>query len=106
MTAIQEFTPDGDLIFLWDAYEQIPDYIPYTELENLTGSSFRYPHMNAIDIDDDGNILLSCRHLSTVFKIERNTGNILWELGGHNSDFTFANDPLDGFRNQHDVRSL
>jgi hypothetical protein len=104
--AIQEFTPEGDLIFLWDAYIEIPDYLPYTELEDLTSGGFRYPHMNAIDIDDDGNILLSCRHLSTVFKLDRSTGEIIWELGGHNSDFTFVNDPLDGFRNQHDVRNL
>lgn len=106
VTAIQEFTPEGDLIFLWDAYNEIADHIPFTELENITGNSFRYPHMNAIDIDDDGNILVSCRHLSSVIKIDRNTGDIIWELGGHYNDFTFVNDPLNGFRNQHDIRAL
>ena len=106
VTAIQEFTPNGELIFLWDALEQIDEYLPYLELDDPRSDGFRFPHMNAVDIDDDGHILLSCRHLSTVFKINRKTGEIIWRLGGEFSDFTFVNDPLNGFRNQHDIRNL
>lgn len=101
---VQEFTPNHELILnvpAWDLYD-----IADTQLENLTGGSFRFPHLNAIDVDDDGNILVSARHMSEVTKLNRTTGEIIWRLGGAHSDFTFVNDELDGFRNQHDIRSL
>ncbi len=62
--------------------------------------------MNAIDFDDDGQILLSSRLLSEVTKIDKNTGEIIWRLGGNHSDYTFVNDELNGFRNQHAISSL
>ena len=38
--------------------------------------------MNAVSIDDDGNLLLSARHTSAVYKIDRRTGTVVWRLGG------------------------
>ncbi|MHC4657344.1 MAG: aryl-sulfate sulfotransferase, partial [Planctomycetota bacterium] len=40
-----------------------------------------------------------------VTKINSDTGEIIWRLSGAHSDFTFVNDPLNGFRNQHAIRS-
>ena len=109
-TGIQEFTPEGDMIFQWRALDHFDpnDMIGYVESGQAdpTSDSFRFTHMNAIDIDYDGHILLSSRHLSEVTKINRQTGEIIWRLGGANSDFAFVNDELDGFRMQHDIRSL
>ena len=105
--AIQEFTPDHELIFQWRAWDYFDIRDSYVPGENdLTGGYIRFPHMNAIDIDDDGHILLSSRHLSEVTKINRQTGEIIWRLGGENNEFEFANDPLNGFENQHDIRVL
>jgi len=104
-SAIQEFTAAGDLIFQWRAWDHI-NILDEQEFINLTSSSFDYPHMNAIDVDTDGNILLSSRNTSEITKIDRNTGAIIWRLGGVRSSFTFPNDPLDGPRNQHAVRMV
>lgn len=104
---IQEFTPEHELIFQWRAWDHFDIADTYVPSENeLTGSYIRFPHMNAIDIDDDGNIVLSSRHLSEVTKINRQTGEIIWRLGGPKNQFTFINDPLNGPENQHDVRAL
>ena len=103
-TMIQEFTPEGDLIFQWRAWDHLD--IRDVHLDNISGSSIRFPHMNAIDFDDDGQILLSCRHLSEIIKIDIHTGEIIWRLGGNHSDYAFINDPLNGFRNQHSIRAL
>ena len=62
--------------------------------------------MNSIDVDTDGNILLSSRNTSECTKIDRNTGDIIWRLGGLGSSFTFPNDPLNGPRNQHAFRMV
>jgi hypothetical protein len=105
-TAIQEFTPQHEKIFEWRAWDHFADVIQFLQLDDPKGSSMRFPHMNAIDIDEDGHILLSSRHLSEVTKINRQTGEIIWRLGGPKNQFTFLNDPLDGFRNQHDIRVL
>jgi len=106
-TCIQEFTAADDLIFQWRAWDNFDiRSIGPEHVENVRNSSVRFPHMNAIDIDDDGHILVSSRHLSEVTKINRQTGQILWRLGGPHSDFVFVNDPLDGFSCQHDVRAL
>lgn len=101
-TVIQGFTPAHEMVFQWRAWD---NYHPAdVHLDNPRGGSFRFPHMNAIQLDRDGHILLSCRHLSEVTKIHRQTGQIIWRLGGgKNSDFVFVNDPLNGFRNQHAI---
>lgn len=103
-TVIQEFTPAGELIFQWRAWDNFD--IRDVEWSDIRSHNIRFPHMNAIDIDDDGHILLSSRHLSEVTKINRVTGEILWRLGGAHNEFTFVNDPLKGFRCQHAIRTL
>jgi hypothetical protein len=105
-TVLQEFTPAGEMILLfraWDNYA-VSDIEPI--VEDPTAAMVRFPHMNAVDVDDDGHFLVSCRHLSEVTKIHRDAGQIVWRLGGAHSNFTFVKDPLNGFRNQHSVVAL
>jgi len=102
---LQAFTAAGDLIFQWRAF----DYIDIRDQQGFidpASSSFDFPHMNAIDIDTDGNLLLSSRSTSEVTKINRDTGEIIWRLGGAHNQFTYVNDPLSGTRNQHSVRMV
>jgi hypothetical protein len=61
-----------------------------------------YFHLNSIDIDRDGHLLISARHTSTVYKIHRHTGEIIWRLGGKRSDWRV--DRAAAFSFQHDVR--
>ena len=98
---IQGFDNNGSLIFNWNSC----DYVHPSEAYgfNYNVNNFDYFHMNAVEIDDDGNILCSGRHINTIVKIDRATGQVLWRLGGINSDFTFVNDI--GFSGQHDIRS-
>jgi len=107
-TCIQEFTADDQLIFIWRAWDHFD--ILDLELEVLSSSHIRFPHMNAIFSDYDGHILLSSRHLSEISKIHRQTGEFIWRMSGTpdspNNDFQFMDDPLNGFRNQHAIRSI
>jgi hypothetical protein len=61
-----------------------------------------YFHLNSIDIDRDGNLLISARHTSAVYKIDRRTGYVIWRLGGKKNDWYF--DRGASFAFQHDVR--
>jgi len=105
-TVLQEFTATGDLILQfrgWDHFD-IRDLEP--SVDNPLGGSMSFPHMNAIDVDTDDHLLLSSRNISEVTKIDRDTGRVIWRLGGARSSFTFVDDPLNGFRNQHDISAL
>lgn len=67
-----------------------------------------YVHVNSIQrLEPSGDILVSARHLDTVFIIDRKTGDIKWTLGGKFSRVTpnrVAGDPRGGFSHQHYVR--
>ena len=104
-SGIQEFTADDDCIFQWWATENGLDPADAEVVDNTSGS-FRFPHMNSIDIDEDGHIILSCRNLSEVIKIHRQTGEKIWRLGGAHNQFAFIDDPLNGQKNQHAARAL
>lgn len=95
-TAVQGFTPDGDLVFQWRAWDHL----------DIRISGLDFTHMNAVEVDTDGNLLVSSRYLWEVTKVNRDTGDIIWRLGGGNSSFTFVNDPLNGFAAQHFVSAL
>ena len=41
-----------------------------------------YDHPNAIGFDRDGNYIVSWRNLGQVTKIDAQTGQVLWRLGG------------------------
>jgi hypothetical protein len=65
---------------------------------------YDYFHVNSIDVDSDGDLLVSARNTWTVYKISRRTGKIIWRLGGDRSNFTQG--PGARFAWQHDVRRL
>lgn len=50
--------------------------------------------------------MVSMRHLSQVIKIDSQSGDIIWKLGGVDGDFAFEADPLGGFSLQHAIREL
>lgn len=99
-SVVQGFTPTGELIFQWRPWDNY-------DIRDLPGGyTTDFPHMNAIDVDADGNLVVSARHLSEVTKINRDTGEIIWRLGGVHSSFNFVNDPLNGTSFQHAVSAL
>lgn len=102
---IQGFTSGGELVFQWRAWDHL-DVRDQQQFIDITASGFDFPHMNAIDVDTDGHILLSSRNTSEITKINRDTGEIIWRLGGAHNQFTFVNDALGGPRNQHAVRMV
>ena len=102
---LQGFSAAGELIFQWRAWDHF-DILDQQAFIDLTGTGFDFPHVNAIDIDTDGNLLLSSRSTSEITKINRDNGDIIWRLGGGHSQLTFPNDPLNGPRNQHSIRMV
>ncbi|MCB0726956.1 MAG: aryl-sulfate sulfotransferase [Ignavibacteriae bacterium] len=100
---IQELDPDRNVVFQWRSW----DHFQITDANHidLTDSLIDYVHGNAVEPDDDGNIMMSCRHMSEITKISRTTGDIIWRFGGINNEFTILNDSVE-FTYQHDIRRI
>ncbi|GAA6043050.1 hypothetical protein JCM8097_005133 [Rhodosporidiobolus ruineniae] len=95
----------GDLLFEWHALEHIPVQETFYELRPGAGREeqpFDAHHLNSVQRDDAGNFLISLRGSSTVYYIDRSTGNILWRVGRWNSDFPLTDKTL--FHFQHHAR--
>lgn len=77
----------GKLMFEWSAAEHIPLDYSYVTAPTAAGSVWDFFHINSIDVDTDGNYLISSRHTWAVYKINRTTGAVMWRLNGKHSDF-------------------
>jgi len=89
----------GRVLLEWHSLDHIPLSESYWP---LTTWSWDYVHLNSIDIDTDGQLLVSSRNTHTVYKIDRRSGQIVWRLGGKHSDFAMGSGA--SFAWQHDAR--
>jgi hypothetical protein len=109
---IQEIDPQGQLVWEWNS----KDHIGLAE----TGRWFGEPqstepngtrdivHMNAVEPDGEDSLLVSLRHTDAVYKIDRDSGDVVWKLGGTTipQSLEVLDDPQGSypFGGQHDVR--
>ena len=97
---VQELeVPSASVLFEWRSL----DHVAVGESYAPVGYPWDYFHVNAIDVDADGNLLVSARNTWAVYKVHRTTGKVLWRLGGKRSDFSFGLGAR--FAWQHDARS-
>ncbi|HEX6255305.1 MAG TPA: aryl-sulfate sulfotransferase [Euzebyales bacterium] len=108
---IAERTPAGETVWLWDGadhltLEDVPDVNKRLKLTARPPAVADYAHPNSLELFDDGDILLSIRNYDCIHRIDRDTGDIAWTLGGVNcaeNDFEISGDPYGGFSHQHDA---
>ena len=105
---VQELDENKNVVFQWRSWDhfKITDASVSPEI-NLLGSSIDYVHGNSVELMQDGNLLISCRHMNELTKIDRQTGDVLWRLGlnAANNQFSFPNETR-GWSHQHDARIL
>jgi arylsulfotransferase ASST len=98
---VQELAlPSGRLIREWRSLQHVP--VEETEVRGKPGPQFDYFHLNSVDIDSDGDLLIGGRNVWAAYKVDRRTGRVRWRLGGKRSDFKLG--PGVRFYWQHDVR--
>jgi hypothetical protein len=86
----------GEVLFEWHSLDHV-------EFVENPPRYYDHLHINSIDVFDEDHIIISSREASTVFKIDRRSGEIVWRLGGEKSDFEMG--PGVRFYYQHDARS-
>jgi Arylsulfotransferase (ASST) len=87
----------GEVLLEWHSL----DNVELSESYAPVSADWDFFHINSVDLDHDGNLLVSSRSMHTIYKVDRG-GQILWRLGGKKSDFQIG--PGAGFAWQHDAR--
>ena len=93
---------NGQVVWQWESNDYPEFYTTSIEGNSYSNMSKAqdYMHINAMVVDEaDGNLLVSMRNCDQVIKVSRTTGDVMWRLGGVNSDFPMTPDML--FLRQH-----
>lgn len=104
---IQHVAPDGTVLFQWSSAA----YADETTVAPGSALSADYAHVNSFQVLPDGHLLASFRHLSSIYKIATHpdgghaAGDVIWKLGGRDSDFDFPDGDV-GPCAQHTARML
>lgn len=120
---IVELDGNGDRVWSWNSKDH------FSPAETTFPQRFgRYPgtpaevdliHINSVQRLPDGDYVASARHLDAVFRVDRDSGEVLWILGSLQTDpsdpddvanlnadkrLEIVADPWGGPRRQHDAR--
>jgi hypothetical protein len=92
---VVEAEPDGTLVWQWHASDhfdpaKVTTYVQPGFSDDRppgdAGTFYDVFHCDALDIDPaNGNLLVTSRHMSSVFYVEYPSGRVLWKIGGTSS---------------------
>ena len=98
--------PSGKVLFEWHSLPEVGVAESFSKpppaAQGAKAAPYDYFHVNSVDEDADGNLLVSARNTHTIYKIDRATGKVVWRLGGKRSDFRMGTGTSFGW--QHDAR--
>jgi hypothetical protein len=92
----------GRVLWEWHSIDHVGLEESVAAAPDKPKEAFDYFHANSVDEAPDGDLLVSARHTSALYRIDRQTGEVLWRMGGTHSDFPL--DPELEFAWQHDAR--
>ena len=99
---IHHMDADDNELWRWKSFDHY-DILDVDDNVDLTLRTVDWTHCNSVEVDTDGNIILSTRNFNEITKIDRQTGEIIWRFGGKKNQFQLINDNR-GFGRQHDAR--
>ncbi len=97
--------PTGLVRFEWHSLDHVALSESYASAHPSTaGQPFDFFHLNSINVNHDGTLMISARHTWTVYDLDPRTGQLRWRLGGRRSSFTMGPGTKTAW--QHDAREL
>jgi hypothetical protein len=95
----------GLVMYEWTSLDHVGLSESYESAARSSRSGpYDYFHVNSINLDRDGSLLISARNTWTVYRLDAATGQIAWRLGGKHS--SFGETPQTRTAYQHDPREL
>jgi hypothetical protein len=90
----------GLVLFEWHALDHIPIAESFFKFGSK-GVVYDPYHANSIAVDGDGNLIVSLRNTWAIYKINHQTGAVMWTLGSNKNNFKMGPGTQTAF--QHDV---
>ncbi|MGO9320194.1 MAG: arylsulfotransferase family protein [Solirubrobacteraceae bacterium] len=103
-TLLQEIDlKTGLVMYEWHSVDHVPLQDSYSFAAPTSRTEpFDYFHINSIDVEQDGDLLVSSRNTWAAYDVDPKTGQVRWELGGRHSSFKLG--PGASTAWQHDAR--
>jgi hypothetical protein len=96
----------GRVLFEWHSDDHVAISESYVKAppaaQGAKAAPYDYFHINSVDLEPNGNLLISARNTRAVYEIRPRDGRVLWRLGGKRSDFAMGAGT--SFAWQHDAR--
>jgi hypothetical protein len=94
----------GLVMFEWHALGHVSLADSYAPLPHLSSTVYDFFHLNSIQPQPDGNLLIDARNTWAAYMIDTATGATVWRLGGKHSSFALGRGVR--FAWQHDAELL
>jgi hypothetical protein len=91
--------PSARVVFEWRSLDHVSPAESYTRIGHYPYDCF---HINSIELEPDGDYVISARNTWAVYKVSRDHGKVVWRLNGKKTDFAMGKGT--GFSWQHDAR--
>jgi Arylsulfotransferase (ASST) len=103
-TLLQEIDlKTGLVMYEWHSLDHVPLRSSYaTAVEASQKEPFDYFHINSIDTEQDGDLLVDSRNTWAAYDVDPKTGQVRWQLDGKHSSFKLG--PGASTAWQHDAR--
>jgi arylsulfotransferase ASST len=92
----------GLVLYQWDSLDHVPLADTYEAMPQSATGPFDYFHINSVQLQQNGDLLISARNTWAAYDIDHQTGAIMWTLGGRKSSYKLSSSAVFAF--QHDVR--
>ncbi|MGH2902143.1 MAG: arylsulfotransferase family protein [Solirubrobacteraceae bacterium] len=88
-TLLQEIDlKTGLVMYEWHSLDHVPLTDSHSSAKPTSkGEPFDYFHINSIDVERDGDLLVDARDTWAAYAVDPKTGRVRWELGGKHSSF-------------------
>jgi hypothetical protein len=89
--------------FEWHSLDHVPlSAAQVSDRYSSQSTPFDYFHINSVDVEQDGDLLIDSRNTWAAYDVDPKTGQVRWALGGKHSSFKMGPGTLTAF--QHDAR--
>jgi hypothetical protein len=102
-TLLQEIDlKTGLVMYEWHSLDHMPLQSAYDSAAHTSRREpFDYFHINSVDVEQDGDLLVDSRNTWAAYDVDPKTGQVRWELGGKHSSFRLG--PGTSIAWQHDA---
>lgn len=92
----------GLVMYQWDSIGHVAIRDTYMTTPTLSYVPLDYFHVNSVDPEPNGSMLISSRNTWTVYSVNEMTGRVIWRLGGKHTTFKLGT--AVHFAWQHDAK--